>query len=135
MCGAREFRNHLAPGRNQQMSQPADNQSPSSASPPGEGRLLRTARREAIVVFAIWLAAICYTVGYSYTFGYDRPEESIKYIYGVPDWVMWGVVLPWAVSTVAAVWFAMFFMTDEPLGDELAPGDDFDIPSEDWGKS
>lgn len=135
MFGASEFRNQIASGRNQPMSPPADHQSASSASSPGEGRLLRTARREAIVVFAIWLAAITYTVGYSYTFGYDRAEATITYIYGVPDWVMWGVVLPWGVSTVAAVWFAMFFMTDEPLGDEQAPGDDFDIPSEDWGKS
>ena len=119
----------------QSMPHDSPNRANDAASPRGEGRLLRTARREAIVVFAIWLAAITYTVGYSYTFGYDRPEESITYFYGVPDWVMWGIVLPWAVSTVAAVWFAVFFMTDEPLGDELAPGDDFDVPSEDWGKS
>ena len=117
------------------MATDSDSRSGDSASPRGEGRLLRTARREAAVVFVIWLVAITYTVGYSYTFGYDRPVESITYVYGVPDWVMWGVVLPWAVSTVAAVWFAVFFMTDEPLGEEQAPADDFDVPSEDWGKS
>ncbi len=96
--------------------------------------LLRSSRREAAVVLAIWLAAITYTVGYSYLFGYNRPVESIEYIVGVPDWVMWGVVLPWAVSTVAAVWFAGFFMTDEPLGDEASQPDDFDVPDDTWGE-
>ena len=96
--------------------------------------LLRSARREATVVFALWLAAIVYTVGYSYTFGYDRPVESISYIYGVPDWVMWGIVLPWGVSTVAAIWFAWFFMTDDPLGDEAARPDDFDVPPDARGE-
>ncbi|MGD9647946.1 MAG: DUF997 family protein [Pirellulales bacterium] len=112
---------------------PADDRT--TAGPPPRGdRLLRTARREAAVVLAIWLAAILYTVGYSYTFGYDRAVESITYIWGVPDWVVWGVVLPWGVSTVAAVWFAWFFMTDEPLGDEASRPDDFDVPDESWSE-
>jgi hypothetical protein len=111
----------------------ADDRTAAVPSPSGDP-LLRTARREAAVVFAIWLAAILYTVGYSYTFGYGRTVESMTYILGVPDWVMWGIVLPWGVSTVAAVWFAWFFMTDEPLGDEDSRPDDFDVPDDGWGE-
>jgi hypothetical protein len=40
--------------------------------------VLRSARREALAAFGVWLAACVYTVGYCYRYGYDRDIESIR---------------------------------------------------------
>ena len=84
--------------------------------------LLKSARREAIAAFCIWIAATVYSVGYCYANGYRRDPESLKFVLGFPDWVFWGLVVPWGVCTIAATLFAFFFMKDEDLdsGQELA---------------
>jgi hypothetical protein len=87
-----------------------------------EDPVLRTARREAIVVFITWLCAMSYTVSYCYVYGYGRTIDELKFILGFPDWVFWGIVAPWAVCFVLAYWFSYFFMSDEDLGAELEDG-------------
>ena len=78
--------------------------------------LLKSARREALGAFAIWLAAMIYSVGYCSLYGYDRTAESLTFILGFPDWVFWGLVLPWGVCTIISSLFAFYFMKDEDLG-------------------
>jgi len=77
--------------------------------------LLKAARREALIAFSMWLTATAYSVAYCCTFGYGRKAESLTYVLGFPDWVFWGLVLPWGIFTVAASVFAMCFMTDQDL--------------------
>ncbi len=97
---------------------------------------VRFARREAIFVMSTWALALLWTVGYSYLFGYrthtgeilgipldglahlNRSPESLRLIGGIPDWVVWGVILPWAVCFVLTHWFAAWFMKDEDLGED-----------------
>ena len=83
-----------------------------------EDPVLISARREAIVVFFIWLAAMLYTVGYCYAFGYNRDPESIRYYAGMPDWVFIGLFVPWTACTIASFWVSNFFIRDEDLGEE-----------------
>jgi hypothetical protein len=83
--------------------------------------LLRRARREAIVVLGWWLTTLVYTVGYCYRNGYDRPIEELTFVLGFPDWVFWGLVVPWVVCFLFSIWFAFYFMQDDPMGDET-PG-------------
>lgn len=91
-------------------------------SPPGQpDPLLRHARREAVAVFLIWLAALCYTVGYCYLYGYERKIEDLKFVLGIPDWVFWGIITPWAVCTVVSCLFSLFVMRDDDLGEEWNP--------------
>lgn len=85
-----------------------------------EDPLLRSARREALVVLGVWLAACVYTIGYCYAFGYERDLETLSFVLGFPDWVFWGIVTPWSLSTAVSIWFAMAFMSDEDLGPEPA---------------
>lgn len=92
--------------------------------PPSEDPLLRTARREMLVVVAFWLATLLYTVGYCYRFGYNRAAEELTFVLGFPDWIFWGIVVPWVVCFLFSLWFASFFMTDVPLG-----GDEAEEPS------
>lgn len=83
-----------------------------------EDPVLRSSRREAFVVLGCWACAFAYTVGYSYFRGYNRSLESLTFVFGIPDWVFWGVVVPWLACTVFSFWFAFAFMTDEWLGQD-----------------
>ena len=86
--------------------------------------VLRSARREALVVLVTWLAAMAYTVTYCYRHGYDRPVESLTFVLGFPDWVFWGIVAPWAVCVAFSIYFGATFMRDEDLGEELPEQED-----------
>ena len=77
--------------------------------------LLKSARREAVTAFSFWLIAMVYSVGYCTQYGYGRTPESLTFVFGFPDWVFWGIVLPWGFFTIAASLFAFFFMKDEDL--------------------
>ena len=91
---------------------------------PAEDPVLKSARREAIVVFITWVCALSYTVTYCYLHGYDRSLDDLKFVLGFPDWVFWGIVVPWGVCFVVSWWFSYVFMTDEDLGKELEESDD-----------
>ena len=83
---------------------------------PSEDPVLSSARREALAVLITWLAALTYTITYCYRYGYGRSVDDLKFVWGFPDWVFWGIVAPWSVCFVVAYWFSYAFMTDEDLG-------------------
>lgn len=92
-----------------------------------EDPVVRSARREAVTALVIWLGAMTYTVGYCWRYAYGRAAEDVTLIYGVPDWVLWGIAAPWAVCVVICWWFAYRFMSDQPLGAEAEPPDDAEL--------
>ena len=69
----------------------------------------------------MWVIATAYSVGYSWLNGYRRPIESLTYVFGLPDWIFWGVIVPWLACTVFSAWFCLFYMADEPLGESPEP--------------
>ena len=79
---------------------------------------VRHARREVIFVTVLWCVAAAYTIGYGALFGYGRSAKDLQFILGIPDWVFWGVVVPWAVCLGIGCWFSWFYMTDDDLGEE-----------------
>ncbi len=85
-----------------------------------EDPVLTSARREALLAFGIWLAACVYSVGFCYRFGYGRDVDSLTYVLGFPDWVFWGVVVPWTACTVLCLVMSRFVIRDEELGEEQA---------------
>jgi hypothetical protein len=89
-----------------------------ASSPRREDPVLKSARREALIVFATWIVALTYTIGYSARFGYGRKLEDLHFILGFPDWVFWGIVVPWGVCVVFSWFFASVLMTDEDLGED-----------------
>lgn len=92
-------------------------------STPQEDPLVRSARREALIVGAVCLVAMTYTLVYCGIYAYDREAEDIEIVFGFPDWVVWGVLVPWGVCTVFSIVFAFWIMKDDPLGDAA---DDWD---------
>jgi hypothetical protein len=83
-----------------------------------EDPVLVNSRREAAIVLVIWATACTYTVGYCAAFGYDREPSSLRFVFGIPDWVFWGIVVPWATCSVLSFWVANFVIRDDDLGAE-----------------
>ena len=79
-----------------------------------------TARREALVVAAAFIVALVWTVGYCLTHGYGRDPREIALVFGVPDWIFWGVLTPWGASYLFSSWFCVFYMKDADLGAEAS---------------
>ncbi len=89
-----------------------------------EDPVLKSSRREAVVALLLFAAACVWTLLYTALRGYGRKAETLTFVLGMPDWVFWGILLPWGASFVAAFWFAYGFMKDEDLGQEKDAGSD-----------
>lgn len=76
---------------------------------------MRSARREAVVSLALGGLALTYTIGYAALFGYGRSLDSLTFVFGVPDWVFWGIIVPWLACLAASWWFSFWFVEDDAL--------------------
>jgi hypothetical protein len=83
-----------------------------------EDPLIRSARREAIFAISLWAAALIYSVSFCYRYGYQIPDGDPTFVLGVPHWAFWGIFVPWTLCTIVSVAFALFWMRDDPLGEE-----------------
>jgi hypothetical protein len=90
-----------------------------AVSHPAEDPVVTSARREASIALGTWLAAMLYTVTYCYLNGYGRDVESLTFVLWFPDWVFWGIVVPWGICILFSTWFAFRIMGDEPLGEAV----------------
>lgn len=84
------------------------------------------------MAFGLWLAAMVYTIAYCHFNGYGRDAESLTFVLWFPDWVFWGVIVPWTVCLLFSLVFAFRIMGDEPLGEEVDnyPAEQTDLPGE-----
>jgi len=71
----------------------------------------RQARREALHI--VILSGICmlWTIGYCGIFAYDT--VAVTLLGGIPQWVIFGVALPWLSATVYSLWFALVHMKEK----------------------
>jgi hypothetical protein len=88
-----------------------------------EQQLLRHARREGLLIMAVWAAALIWSVGSGYILGYTRQPQNITLIFGIPDWVLWSVVVPWGACLAFSAWFCFRYMADDDLGHDPEEGD------------
>ncbi len=94
-----------------------------------------SSRREVVIILAVWSVAMIWTVGVCYLQGYadhpkpvgtldamipslerfDRDPAGLRTPFGlgIPDWVFWGIIFPWAISIAASAWFCFAVMTDD----------------------
>lgn len=81
------------------------------------------ARRETIVLLIAFFVFLTWTISVSYSMGYGQTEaETPPTVLGIPDWAFWGVAVPWMAANVFTFWFCLFYMEDDPLGEELDEG-------------
>ena len=83
-----------------------------------EQQLLRNARKEGLIIMVLWALCLTWSVGCAYLMGYNRPAKEIQLILGMPSWVFYSVVLPWAVCLLFSIWFCFFYMADDDLGQD-----------------
>ncbi|MFO0953976.1 MAG: hypothetical protein U0835_23030 [Isosphaeraceae bacterium] len=53
--------------------------------------------------------------------------EEIRPVLGMPSWVFWGILAPWAACAVFSIGFAGFYMADDDLGEDHTPELEADI--------
>src|SRR5947208_11439188 len=85
---------------------------------PNEDPVLTSSRREALITFAIWLVACVYSITVCYQYGYGRDVTTLTYVLGFPDWIFYGVVLPWTICTILCFIMSYFVIADGDLGEE-----------------
>ena len=104
--------------------------------------------REARFIIGVWACCFIYTVSYCYLHGYlvheplpsatpwavtnllgplesfNRDPDSVTYPLGlgIPDWVFYGIILPWLLCIVASFWYGLFLFTEDDLGEGEAEG-------------
>lgn len=68
--------------------------------------------REARWLLAIWGAFVLWVL--FYTFMYVRPMDprAMGATFGLPTWIVMGILLPWILSTMVTFWFCLCVMED-----------------------
>jgi hypothetical protein len=89
--------------------------------------LVHSSIREAILVTGIWLAAAIWSISVCYAMGYHRAADDLKLVLGFPDWIFWGVVIPWTTCTVVSIVFGLIFVRDGDLGKDIEDADDLGL--------
>src|SRR6185312_10274448 len=87
-------------------------QARSLMKPPSPPPVLPSAWREAMMVFAIWGAAGTWCVMYAALYGYNRTTADLTFVLGFPDWIFWGLVVPWVTCVVISAIVSQFLMRD-----------------------
>ena len=90
--------------------------------PDKEQQLLRHARREGLLIMVVWGACLIWSTVVGYFWGYGRPAEEMTLILGIPDWILWSVVLPWGLCLAFSIWFCFGYMADDDLGQDQPEG-------------
>lgn len=104
--------------------------------PHNRALVFRNGRREAIFSAVAWTLAMLWTVGYCYLFGYQHQANSwpvqagiveawragdFQQTLGMPNWVLFGIVLPWFFWSAVTILFSIFGIANDDLGGENAP--------------
>ena len=69
--------------------------------------------RELKFVIGIGALALAWTVTYGGLFGYAPDADSEPLVMGMPSWVAWGIALPWAVTSLGTLLFAMYVIRED----------------------
>ena len=74
-------------------------------------------RREAVVIFCVWLAALLWAVPFCYLNGYGQSVDPSTFptVLGIPAWLFWGILAPWLAADAVTIWFCFFYMQDDDL--------------------
>ena len=70
----------------------------------------RSSRREAIVAGIITVVTCIWVVGTCAALSYGQPVHSIG---GIPNWVVWGIFVPWVACLVTNIWYSLIYIRDD----------------------
>ncbi len=72
---------------------------------------------EGLMMGVFWICMAVWVLTSCRLFGYLSEPADVPLALGMPAWVVWGVLVPWCVSTAFTTWFALYGMTDEDRSD------------------
>lgn len=105
---------------------------PSRPRPPSPAELddpvYRHTRREALLILGLWITAMVYTLTVCYVWGYGRDPATLTHVWGIPDWVFYGIFVPWAVCDLVTIFYCFFFAAEDDLSSRHEEG--FALPPE-----
>ena len=98
-----------------------------------QARHYRRCLKEAKVAAAIFLLAFLVCIAFIAAWGYpgpgERPPEPAL-VWGIPEWVFWGLLVPWLAMMGVTWWFALFVLRDDephlPMPDRRADDSEAD---------
>ena len=92
------------------------NESPVSDYYTTQATHVKQCRKEAILVFAMWLLGLIVTCSIAGAMGYPdethRPDTPTL-VMGIPSWVFWAVIVPWIVQIGITWFFALKVIKDD----------------------
>lgn len=75
---------------------------------------VRSARRESLTILIAWMLSCAWVIAYCGLRAYpDSPFEETSLLFGFPDWVVWGIALPWLACNVFTIVFCLFGIKDD----------------------
>lgn len=74
------------------------------------------ARREAVFIFLLWVACLLWCVPYCYMNGYVPDGEEVPLMWGMPKWIVYGILGPWLIADVITILFCIFIFREDDLG-------------------
>lgn len=77
----------------------------------------RHSRREAVEILLVLATVLAWSVGYCAIHAYKAAGSDVRTVLGMPAWVTWGIVVPWAVVAVFACWYSLFRIRRDNLDD------------------
>lgn len=89
-----------------------------------DGQLYVNAKREAVILLLAFVVFLVWSITTSFCMGYNvAPEDLKQTVWGMPRWVFWGIAVPWMTANVFTLFFCMFYMADDALGDVVDEDD------------
>lgn len=78
-----------------------------------------TGLREAKWILFMWLCCFIWTMSYCINNGYQTEVDPANFptVFGIPEWVAWGIGLPWIIANVVTIAFCFGYMQDGDLED------------------
>ncbi|MGI6782742.1 MAG: DUF997 family protein [Aminivibrio sp.] len=66
--------------------------------------------KEFKFAFSTTMIYILLSCAISYLLGYNKPVEEIPIIWGMPSWILFGVVIPWILMVLLTIIYGFFVM-------------------------
>ena len=74
---------------------------------------LHQSRRELFFILLTWLGCCTWVISYCSLFGYHLDPKDVSTVFGFPNWVFWGIALPWLVANFVTFWFCLRVLKNE----------------------
>ena len=81
---------------------------------PADDPVYLNCRREALVALGAWAVCACSSLTYC-SFAYDLEPQQMEILWGVPRWILLGILLPWMVANGFAWWYCFHLVRDDDL--------------------